>query len=131
MSEDTQRAWEQAQAQLDSIKEMVEALRNANTDDYHKERDDALNTIQEDPLSVEVRSGWVAPGADMEPEEYMILLCTGGPAVRITGSLDQFFEPNTAKIEYQDWFTPWVEMAISNEDETVLLEYCREFYFSA
>jgi hypothetical protein len=128
MSKDTQRALEQAQAQLDSIKEMVEALRNANTDE---ERDAARETILEDPLTVEVRSGWVTPGRDMEPEEYMILLCTGGPAVRITGSLNQFFEPDTAKIEYQDWFTPWVEMAISTQDETALLEYSREFYFSA
>jgi len=128
MSKDTERALEQAQAQLDSIKEMVEALRIAKTDE---ERDDALTTIQEDPLSVEVRSGWVSPGRDMEPEEYMLLLCTGGPAVRITGSLNDFFEPDTAKIEYQDWFTPWIEMVISNEDEAVLLEYCQTFYFSA
>jgi hypothetical protein len=128
MSKDTQHALEQAQAQLESIREMVEALRKAETDN---ERDAAREVILEDPLTVEVRSGWTSPGDEMDPEEYMILLCTGGPAVRITGSLNQYFEPDTAQIEYQDWFTPWVEMVISNEDETALLEYCREFYFSA
>jgi hypothetical protein len=30
---------------------------------------------------------------------------TGGPAVRITGDLADYGEPETASIEYQDWFT--------------------------
>jgi hypothetical protein len=127
MSKDTQRALEQAKAQLDSIIEMVEALHKSETDE---EREEALQTIQDDPLSVDVRSGWVSSGCDMEPEEYSILLCTGGPAVRITGSLD-LFEPDTAKIEYQDWFTPWVDMPVTGKEEWALLEYARQFYFSA
>jgi hypothetical protein len=42
-----------------------------------------------------------------KPSEFMILLCTGGPAVRIRGELDRYSEPEKPRIEYQDWFTPW------------------------
>jgi hypothetical protein len=53
-----------------------------------KGADDADERIRQDPLSVEVRSGWTAPGEPMEAEEFRILLCTGGPACQIRGELD-------------------------------------------
>jgi hypothetical protein len=92
-------------------------------------REDAERRIQEDPLSVEVRSGWTQPGGEMEAEEFCLLLTTGGPAVRIMGTLNQYHEPDQAWIEVQDWWTPWTEYhgdAISRED---LLTYCRQFYY--
>ena len=55
----------------------------ASADDktqYH-DSEEARQAIQEDPLSVEVRSGWHAPGENSEPDEYNILLGTGGPAL--------------------------------------------------
>src|ERR1700686_2452167 len=86
----------QAQAQYESVKEMVDALNKANEEsqstpdgNYADANEDARNRIHEDALSVEVRSGWVVPGAfafesreRARPEEYCILLCTGGPAIR-------------------------------------------------
>lgn len=47
--------------------------------------EDAEQMIHEDPLSVLVRDGWREPGGhtDEGPEEYEILLSTGGPATRI------------------------------------------------
>lgn len=66
----------------------------------------------------------------MEAAEYRILLCTGGPAVRIIGELGKYAEPETARIEYQDWDTPWEEYVITNaKDQEALLTYCRQFYF--
>lgn len=94
-------------------------------------REDADQRILEDALSVEVRSDWHAPG-DPEgsaPAEYQILLCTGGPAVRIRGELDQYGEPCRAWLEYQDWFTPWTERVNREGDEEALLTYARCFYF--
>ncbi|MDR6858912.1 hypothetical protein J2W96_005244 [Variovorax guangxiensis] len=44
-----------------------------------------------------------------DDEEFEILLCTGGPTVRIVGDLDHHGEPDRARIEYQDWFEPWRE----------------------
>ena len=126
------RSERQAAAQFDSIKDMVEALKDAEKADNDKAREDAEQTIHEDPLSVEVRSLWYDPcakDADKAPGEFTILLCTGGPAVRIIGDLDQYGQPERARIEHQDWGTPWTEYRINAEDEEVLLTYCQQFYF--
>lgn len=93
------------------------------------DEEDARERIQEDPLSIEVRSGWYTPGDEPEPEEFQILLCTGGPAVRIVGELDQYRQPCRAWLEYQDWFTPWIEYYGEEVNSDVLLTYCQQFYF--
>ena len=165
---DDMRAREQAQAQLDSIRALVQRLEHANAsheidecdlaeecngviedgecsrcdgsglywnsrehddhltfDEYHNP-DAASEAISEDPLSVEVRSGWTTLGNDLEPEEYAILLCTGGPAVRIRGELDSDGNPCRAWIEYQDWGTPWREYH-DGHDAPALLAYAGHF----
>lgn len=99
--------------------------------------DAARQTIQEDALSVQVRSGWYSPGArdaDTKPAEYEILLCTGGPAVRIVGNLSEHGEPETARLEVQDWFTPWTAMRPkvgpdNYDSEPILLAYAHCFYY--
>ena len=140
----------QGQAQFDSIREMVEALENAQNDEN---RDDAERAIHEDALSVEVRSAWLtledwsrsrnsnkpADRLTASPAEYRILLCTGGPACQIVGELSEHGEPETAKLQVQDWFTPWTDMRPRvNENESglpdynsepILLAYARCFYF--
>ena len=63
------------------------------------------------------------------PALKRILLCTGGPAVRIRGDLGAYSEPNTAELEYQDWFTPWERLPTDSADEEILLTYARSFYF--
>ena len=95
--------------------------------DFCADVEDAMLQIQEDPLSVQVRSGWVDPGTPMEAEEFEILLATGGPAVRIRGELDEHGEPCTARMEWQDWGTPWTPW--NGADEAVLLRYASNFYF--
>ena len=93
-------------------------------------REDAEQRIQEDPLSVEVRSGWVSAGSSMDAfkaEEFNILLCTGGPAVRIMGELDQYGQPDRAWLEVQDWGTPWTQYF--QADQATLLTYAQQFYF--
>ena len=125
---DTKRAESQAKIQLERIIEMVKALDTQDDD----ARESALQTINEDPLSVEIRSDWHTPGAESENTEYRILLCTGGPAVRITGDLGCFSEPDSAQLEYQDWFTPWEKLYDTTpEQDEALLQYARQFYFSS
>ena len=84
-------------------------------------REDAEQRIQEDPLSLEVRSGWTSPGEPLEAEEFCLLLSTGGPATRIVGEIrnGQAYRP---RLEAQDWFTPWTEYADSDRD--ILESYC-------
>ena len=110
--EEKNNALEQAKAQFNSISEMISRLKRAKSD---KAREDAETAIHEDPLSVEVK------------KHYEILLCWGGPACRIIGKLDEHNEPETAEIQYQDWFTSWTTW--TGADEDILLDYARQFYF--
>lgn len=97
--------------------------------EYHDENA-AWQRINEDPLSVQVRTGWYTPGTECDPEEFEILLCTGGPAVRILGEINKHGLPLEAHIEYQDWFTPWEKYhETSSEEDEALLAYCQQFYF--
>ena len=123
-----ENAKQQALAQLRSIVEMVTVFRTAASDE---EREAAQIRIDEDPLSVEVRSGWSQPGqAQAQPNEFRILLCTGGPAVRIIGELNEHGEPERAQMEHQDWFTPWQCLFGTSEEENIaLLAYCSQFCF--
>ena len=120
-----ERAKSQAKCQLESIQEMVKAL---DTEDDAK-REAATETIREDALEVSVRSDWHEPGAEQEITEYKILLCTGGPAVRIVGDLDRYHEPENATLEYQDWYTPWTEYRLDSEEEAAVVKYAQQFYF--
>lgn len=92
------------------------------------DRDEAEERIQDDALSVEVRSDWHTPGDGSDPTEFQILLCTGGPAVRIMGEMEQG-EPSRAWLEYQDWGIPWTERVNQGGDHYALLTYARCFYF--
>ena len=135
MTTDTDTARSQARAQLDTLVEMVEALNDDLV--WRKlflleewEEMDAAEAIQEDPLEVSVRGSWQSPGIEPEFTEYQIILCTGGPAVRITGDLDNYGQPADAKLEYQDWFTPWETYHDVSEDEQAALDtYVAQFYF--
>ena len=106
-------AKEQAEAQYNSIVELLEA------------GDD--EAITENALEVVVRSEWHLPGAPLKAEEFCILLCTGGPAVRVIGELDEHCQPCKARIEYQDWGTQWTTWHPADND--VLVDYASYFYF--
>jgi hypothetical protein len=108
----------------------VELIAEATIDGYiMKDADEARDRIQQSPLSVEIRSGWTAPGEAMEAEDFCILLSTGGPALRIRGELNQHKEPDRAWLEYQDWGTPWTEYHGDGCEHETLLTFCRQFYF--
>ena len=87
--------------------------------------DEAREAIEQGPLAVEVRSNWHAPGEPGEPEEFRIVLCTGGPHVEIVGDLDRG-EPSRPRILYRDWGTSG---ELFDFDREAVLTYCRVFYF--
>lgn len=80
---------------------------------------------QESALSVELSGTWT-PGEKPEADSYIILLSTGGPALRIVGQLNKYGEPGTATLEFQDWGTPWTA---THADEDELLAFASVFYF--
>lgn len=88
-----------------------------------------IDVIHEEPLSVQVRSCWHNPGEPAAPEDYEVLLCTGGPAVRITGSLGNWTAPDSATLQCQDWFMPWTDVPTSLEQDKALLWYANQFYY--
>ena len=110
---------------LSSIVEMIGRL---DSDD-EETREAAETEIHEAPLSLSVRNGWYSPSApeDQEgPEEYEILLSTGGPALRIFGRIGEHFEPTSAELQMQDWYIPWERYPAP---EAVLLRFVQQFYF--
>jgi hypothetical protein len=112
------RQWEADNA--DELAELEDAAGECT------DEEEARQIIQEDPLEVQVRSDWESPGAPLEAVEFMILLCTGGPAVRIVGELNRG-EPCRAWLEYQDWGTPWTQYFGVSSD--TLCEYAANFFF--
>lgn len=139
---ETNHAKDQAKAQMESISEMVARLRHCEDCDagdptaveglcefdaeYHDE-EKIRQDINESPLSLQVRSAWESSPDNFTPSEFNILLCWGGPAVRILGELDEPGQPMTAVLQYQDWATPWTDYYEANDDD--LLTYAQQFYF--
>ena len=105
-----------------SIANMRESLDN---------EDKRENIAYEDALDVQVRADWHNPGDTdgSKPNEYFILLGTGGPASRILGELNHYCEPTSAVFQYQDWFKPWTVAHTTTEEDATLLEYASQFHF--
>jgi hypothetical protein len=127
-------ARQQAAAQLENIAELLKGAL-----DYGGVLTDQLiEELEELPLELLVRGpreGWTVPGAPLPadwatPAEFQILLCTGGPAVRLTGRLDwQSCTPYLVQLEYQSWWAPWTVYPLSSEEVAVLLEFSQLFFW--
>ena len=128
IKEEEDRAKEQALSQYESIDEMLSNIEKA---EGTPEEDTLRDELTQDALEVLVRSDWHSPGAesDQVATDYKILLCTGGPAVQIVGELDQHGQPETAQLQFQDWYTPWKDYPISLKQEKRLLDYANYYYF--
>jgi hypothetical protein len=110
----------------EELREMEALLQAADCEDAADE-DYVRGRIQDRVLSVEVRSGWTVLGEDLVPEEFVVLLGTGGPAMRVRGELGEHGEPHRAWIEVQDWGTPWTHYLGADGD--VVLQWAQQFYF--
>lgn len=71
--------------------------------------------------------GGPTPGKPLEPDEFLVLLTTGGPAVRITGSLTAG-RPSNPRLECQDWFTPWEAVPTSTSEDAAMVKFCSYFF---
>lgn len=113
----------QAEAQLNSIRDLIQSLRLAEESNDEDAREKALNAIDEDALEASVRcASWSSQYNTLEPDEYRILLCWGGPAVQITGDYSGG-ECETANLQHQDWGTPWLDFYTK-----ILLEYAQHHF---
>lgn len=127
----TERGWEDTgEMSVDELHELIAehtADGTIDPDDFEFDEDEARQAIEDDALEILMRSDWKSYQDDWEAGEYMILLSTGGPACRIVGELRNG-QPHTARLEHQDWFTPWTEL-IDGVDHQALLTYARVFYY--
>lgn len=89
---------------LETLRELTEQAAGCES------QEGALERLEENPLDIQFRSGWESNRDELTPSEFAILLCTGGPAVRIRGELDHHGYPSRAWVEYQDWGTSWTEL---------------------
>tara|TARA_R100001129_G_scaffold111928_2_gene76952 strand:- start:295 stop:732 length:438 start_codon:yes stop_codon:yes gene_type:complete len=129
-----------ARGQLESIKELYRNYKQAESDDDYTREDEIREQAQDEALSVEFRSSWTSNPEEMKPEEFKILLSTGGPACQIVGKIDYgSCEPIDIEIQYQDWFTPWEPLQLNctyadrspniTSDYEALEWFCNCFYF--
>ena len=109
------RALEAGKSCYEALEDMFKRLDEANEKNDSKLADEIQTEIDESSYGANVT------------KVYEITLAGGGPAVRITGELDEHDEPYTAVLEYQDWGTPWTELRTANID--TLLRYARTHYF--
>lgn len=120
---------EQAEAHLNTISDLMARYNAAVEDDNFELVDNITGECYEIPLSCEVRSGWATHPSVFEPEEFRILLCTGGPAVQIIGELDKDGLAASAILQHQDWFEPWNNLGVTESDAEALLSFAQQFYF--
>jgi hypothetical protein len=127
---DSARAADEGRAYLEHVKELVAAWDAGNEVPQFEGVEEALDAIVGSALSVQVRSGWrsVGEGND-DPQEFNILIATGGPAARIVGGLNEHCEPETAKLQYQDWFLPWTDVPADEAEAAIILKFATAFYF--
>ena len=110
---------ESGQRFIETASEVLKRVNSNNEKVSEEAREEIVNNALE-----------VATGKDFDgTETYMILLSTGGPATRIIGELDEHGQPTTATFQFQDWFLPWTEAQLSQEEKQTLIKYAEFFYF--
>lgn len=119
-----------AKAWLETICGLYPALAGKDPD---KSDEDARQEAEEMALSVRVRDGWRNVGeASGGPEEFEILLSTGGPALRLHGAVDPYGDLDDIKLQWQDWGTPWTRYApdggFTNKQLDALHAFANCFY---
>ena len=137
-----------ARGHLESIKELYREFKkqedleawDCGSNVYNWTTEGIREKAQDEALSVEFRSGWTSNPEEMKPEEFKILLSTGGPACQIVGKIDDgSCEPIDIEIQYQDWGTPWEPLQLNStyadespnitSDYEALEWFCNCFYF--
>jgi hypothetical protein len=146
MSEDTQvkapeenRAKECAKSTLEYVMELLKEFHQALKREESLEKEDKKVKANDEPnensdgveqTSEEIRERIESSAYAIDvTRHYSLLLAGGGPSVRITGELDEHGGPETARLQYQDWFTPWEDLHLIPEERDALLEFVSMYYF--
>ena len=115
------------------IKRLVDILEWAERTDRIDLADSIIDRMREMALQVQVRDDWRHPGFPVQDKavEFVILLGTGGPAVRLTGKLPCRWLTGdglpTVELQNQDWGTPWERVPFAT-DMHYLARFAEQFY---
>lgn len=114
-----EQARDQAKSQLGSIIEIMDEIETCNNDEDEYQGEYSIEELDDQLLDCCI---------DVQPpdQEYHLLLCTGGPAVRVVVGTDRG-EVDWVRLEYQDWGTPWTRYSLSKNEEAYLLEFAQRF----
>lgn len=126
MDENTNDAAVWALAHPDEAEELDELEAQAGE---YEDQDSVRDAIMDDPLSIETRSAWMCVGDSdgLQPAEYRIVLCTGGPHVELVGDLDTHGEPEFVRVLYRDW---GCHGELLDFDHKAVLEYAQQFTYN-
>ena len=123
------REGEPKELDLAARKWLLDEMDWAHDPDHAAVVDAIKDRVTEDPLEIQVRSDWHNLGDTPEAAEFNILLCTGGPAVRILGKLRNE-QPCSCCLQHQDWGTPWTDVvSLTTSQRKALQWYCEQFYW--
>ena len=87
--------------------------------------------LMEQPLSLQVGTDeWFNLGEVLEPNKFELLMSTGGPAMRVVGSLCRHGMPSNPVVQWQDWFKPWTSFQATSRAQREALDwFCNFFSF--
>ena len=130
-----------AKGHFTSILEYYDAWENAYANDDYDMIEKTEESVRQEALGLAWRcAGWQEVGdTDFKPDQGVITLTCGGPALQLLVDLDRGL-PCNPKLQYQDWFTPWTDLTYGSYDcndvvidhdkgEAVLQWFASQFYW--
>lgn len=102
----------EAKGYLGTMQSLMRSYMDHQDKNNYKEAEEVLQEIYQFPLQFIVNRY-------EEAGSYMMLLGTGGPAVRLIGS----YMPDGRWhhiLQHQDWFTPWRDIGLTRNELTIV-----------
>ena len=95
----------------------------------HSAADAIVDELRDMPASVRIRSGWENYASKFRPDQFWLELSGGGPATRIIGELDNHAEVYSVQAQHQDWFEPWTDLVLDEQEEKAVKWFASLFYY--
>jgi hypothetical protein len=114
-----------------SLAQLAEVARLAELLEADPDNDELQDELRALALSQEVRSDWrcLSIAGETEPDEWRLVLCTGGPHVEVRGEFNNYGDPETASLWAADWGQSLAEVPISQSSADLLLWFGQTFYW--
>jgi hypothetical protein len=114
-----------------SLAQLAEVARLAELLEADPDNDELQDELRALALSQEVRSDWrcFVATEECDPDEWRLVLCTGGPHVEVRGEFNNYGDPETASLWAADWGQSLAEVPIPQSSADLLLWFAQTFYW--